>query len=414
MTVIQQKRQFFSIFFVLGLILVPHFSHANYSFNGKTFDTYEDMQSYVTAYMEAWREVYGKNTDEPKSSSVLRDNTQRRSNDISVHTAQTRNVAYNSARLIGTIDFKRSDKARIWFDYGYAKNRLVFRSSTQVLNSAFGDQSFDIKVFNLIPETTYYYRAGAINEDGDVDYGEIKTFTTDVDTETDTSLVRARTYSATDIDNNRAQLRGTLSPAREAIAYTWFTYGEDEDDLYEETPKRIYRKGDARRMEETITRLADSETYYFRFHAMDSFGEISYGDIRSFKTKVDIENEKPELETLRASDIGVHSASLHGEIDMNDFRDGIAFFVYGEDKTVVREVAQKYDEYEDIRERGDDLQKVFLDIDTDRYKRFSYHVRDLDAYTRYYYAIGVEYENEDNDEEILLGRIYSLQTKRDN
>lgn len=412
MYTLHKKHIFYSVFFILGLLLIPHLSQANYSFNGKTFDTYDDMMSYVVAYMEAWREVYGDTTHKTRSNTIHRDYTAKR-NDLLVETSRTRNVSYDSARFIGKIDFKDSDRVRIWFDYGTSPHTLTTRTATQVLSSTFGDRTFDKKAFNLIPETTYYYRAGAINEEGAVDYGDIESFTTAIDTETQNALVRARTYSASDIDDNRARVRGRVYLPRDEIAYTWFTYGDDEDDLYAETAKNVLHTDDTRNISEMLTRLDDDETYYYRFLAMDRNGDISYGDIRSFTTRAGIADERPEIETVRYSDVGIHTATLNGEVDMNDFNDGVVFMLYGEDSDKIYDVAEDYDEFEDISERGDDRQIVLLDADSDRYNEYSVRVSDLDEHTTYYYAIGVEFENEDHDEEILLGRVSSLRTKRD-
>jgi hypothetical protein len=410
---IQKHSMYFALIFV-ATFAVPLFTHANYTFNGKTFETYADMQEYVVKYMEAWREIYGDT--KVKTNSEYGQTTTRatRSTQIEAETLRTRDVTSTSVRFQGELDLKRSERARIWFDYGLSKNTLDSRTETDIITRSNGSDIFDKKAFNLTPNKTYYYRAGAINEDGVAVYGEIRSFKTDVDTSSDSSAVMARTYSPTNVDDTRATLRGSINLKKERVAYTWFEYGDAEDDLFRETPKKIFKKGDVRTVSGTIQRLEEAEEYYYRFLAMDEYGDISYGDVRKFTTRRDILDQKPTAKTLRYESVGIHSATLVGEVDMNDFKDGIVFFVYGEERDDIREVANRYDEYRDIKERGDDRQKKLIDDNFDRYKKLSTTVTDLDENTTHYYAIGVEFENEDGDEELVIGQIYTLRTQRDN
>lgn len=390
------------------LLFTPAYTHAQYTYNGKTFATFDDMQRYIVAYMEAWREVYGdtsNNTPRPAPTTNKR-------NDLTIETAIARDVAHASVRFTGDVTYDTSERVRVWFDYGTAPAYLTMRTATQVLSENRDEHSFDAKAQGLLPNTIYYYRAGGIDEHGTVRYGTVRSIRTAIDTSASTARVDAKTQRAKDIDNNRATLSGTLRVKQEQYAYYWFEYGEDEDDLFMRTPRTLFQKNDDRNVTYTVRRLDESEKYFYRIVAMDVSGDLRYGKTVSFTTKKDIKDEAPVVKTLRPESVGTHTATLVGTIDMNDFRDGTIFFVYGEDRDAIRDVEKQYDSYEDIRERGDDRQKIFLDASLTKDKRYKKTLTALDARTRQYYAIGVAYENEDDDMVIMLGNVYSFTTKR--
>ena len=106
-----------------------------------------------------------------------------------------------------------------------------------------------------------------------------------------------------------------------------------------------------------------------------------------------------------------HEATIVGTVDMNDFNNGTVFLLYGEDEDDVLHVRDREDEYDDIREYGDDLQKVRLDGDLDSFDRYEYTITGLDLDTRHYYAIGVSYEDEKEDDVLLLSRIRYFTTE---
>lgn len=399
------KNFAYSLLFVVTFLSAPTFVQAAYTYNGRTFDTFEEMQQYVIAYMEAWREVYGESSGKTTSAES------KKKARIEIETSRATDIAHTSARLTGTFDLKRSKLVRIWFDYGYTPTSLGLRTETEVLDKNHGSKQFDRKVQLLLPNTKYYYRAGGINEDGYIAYGEVKSFKTFIDEQASTALIQVQTSGARDIDDNRATLQGRVSFKKEAIAYVWFEYGDDKDDLYRKTTKETAYKVNGTTVTRTIGRLDDEREYYYRIVGMDKNGEMSYGKVVTFKTRRNIVNEKPKVTTNRAQDIGVYSATLGGYVDMNDFRNGVAFLVYGEDRDEVASVAKDYHKYSHIRERGDSLQKALLDDDLDSYRSFSQTLSYLDINTRYYYAVGVEYENEDDDIGILMGSTQSFTTK---
>ncbi len=388
---------------------VPAVTSASYTYNGRTFATYTEYVRYVKAYMEAWRIAHGIDEDTTSRSISVIENTSV-SNRVEVDTRTATDVGATSVRLVGDIDFNRSDRARPWFDYGTSKYDLSERVILNVLKkSVDGNGNFNIKAQDLDSETKYYYRAAAIDEDGNISYGSIKSFTTGIDITKSDAVIDVVTSSATNIDENRATLRATISFNKEDVAYVWFEYGDDEDDLDKDTRTVVQHEDDGRNVEITIQGLRDEEKYYFRAVAEDDYGEKTYGVTKYFTTRRDIEDEKPIVTTGSATDVEVHNATISGYVDMNDYRNGITFLIYGEDRDELNDV--RYEEqYDDIRERGDDLQKVLLDDDLDKYDEYEYTLEGLDLYTTHYYAIGVEYEDSEGNDVIKLGSIRSFRT----
>ena len=129
----------------------------------------------------------------------------------------------------------------------------------------------------------------------------------------------------------------------------------------------------------------------------------------SFGSSNNNNDEEPDVDTERATDIEDDEAELNGFVDMNDFNNGIVFFAYGEDEDEVEDVEDE-DEFNDIREQGDDLQVRRVDSDLDGRDDFSTVIRNLDEDEDYYFTICVEYEDEDDDETIDCGSVEDFTT----
>jgi len=226
------------------------------------------------------------------------------------------------------------------------------------------------------------------------------------------SRLSVSTERATDIDEDSAELNGEIDFNREDEAEVWFQWGESRNDLDEDTRREDIDEDDDENFSARIDDLDEDETYYFRAVARDEDGRRTYGAIRSFTTDDDRDyrDDEPEIETEDAEDIRDDSAELYGELDMKDFDDGIAFFVYGEDEDQVKDVEDDYDEYRDVDEDGDDLQKVFIDDNIDGSIDARADIRGLDDDTDIYFAFCVEYEDEDDDEVIMCGDVEEFTT----
>ncbi len=232
------------------------------------------------------------------------------------------------------------------------------------------------------------------------------------------SAVDVTTRSATNVEDDRATLRGEVDFNNEDEVTVYFRWGTSASNLrYETTNIVLDEDDDETDFSATITGLNDDTTYYYRAVAEDEDGRRDYGSIMSFRTDEDgsssSDEDYPEADTDNAENVDEDSAELHGSVDMNDFNNGDVFFVYGEDEDQIDDVADDFDSYSDVDEDGDDLQKVLVDGDLDGDKSYWLKINGLDDDTDYYFAICVGFEDEDNDDTLVCGNTEDFTTDKD-
>jgi hypothetical protein len=226
------------------------------------------------------------------------------------------------------------------------------------------------------------------------------------------SLIDITTNSADDIENDEARLRGTVDFNSSDEAFVWFQWGEDSD-LDEETPRVGLDDGDDEDFTIRITDLDRDAKYYFRAVGEDEDGQVDYGATRTFTTDDNgggSDDDEPNVNTGEADQIDSDSARINGYVDMNDFDNGIVFFVYGEDENQVSDIEDDYDTYNDVDEDGDDLQKIKVDSGLDDDADYTASMSGLNDNTDHYYRICVQYEDEDNDDVISCGSVENFET----
>ena len=241
------------------------------------------------------------------------------------------------------------------------------------------------------------------------------------------------TFSARDIEDDEAELRGEVDMNDFRNGLVFFVYGEDEDEVEDAVREDEYRDIDERgddlqkvivdrdldrseEYERTVRNLDEDTRIYFtlcvEYEDEDDDEALECGDIEDFRTgdnRNSSGGQEPEARTFSARDIKDDEAELRGSVDMNNFRDGVVFFLYGEDEDEVED-ATREDSFNDIDERGDDLQKVRVDSDLDGEDNFERTVTGIDDDTRHYFTICVEYEDEDDDEALECGLIEEFRT----
>lgn len=137
--------------------------------------------------------------------------------------------------------------------------------------------NYDIDVNNLQPNTKYYFRAYAINENG-VAYGDIENFTTkDGLPDVETTQVK---YGTTILEcYGNVTKDGGFSITRRGFCYS--THSKPTlDDKFELSTSNIVGEYSL-----TIDNLEEGTTYYVRAFVENEKG-ISYGDIKSATTMV--------------------------------------------------------------------------------------------------------------------------------
>ncbi|GGZ77018.1 T9SS type A sorting domain-containing protein [Algibacter mikhailovii] len=161
------------------------------------------------------------------------------------------------------------------------------------LENAGGKGDFFIDVTSLFPNTTYYYRAYAINDLG-ITYGESLTF------QTKTGIPQLSINNITDITNNSAQTSGnTSSNGAEIIekGTCWSTSINPtlSDNFTTAGPGNGF-------FTSIINNLQPGTTYYVRNYATTSLG-TTFSFERNFTTK-----DIPNLEQLIITNTSVDSA----------------------------------------------------------------------------------------------------------
>lgn len=233
----------------------------------------------------------------------------------------------------------------------------------------------------------------------------------------DTSDMTVRTDSATHVDDDHGTITGHADLNGSNYADVWFEYGTQSSNLSKST-SRIRMdddEGDLVDFESKLTGLDDDRTYYYRAVARDDDGHTVRGSVKNFRTDdtyttSDDSGDEPNATTRTADAVGKYSATLNGAVDMNDFNNGTVFFVYGTSKSDVAD-ADSFDSYTDIDESGDDLRKEKVDGSLDGTSSYWLYVSDLDRGTRYYYAIGVSYEDDSGDSHTRLGSVRDFITE---
>lgn len=245
------------------------------------------------------------------------------------------------------------------------------------------------------------------------------------------------TKSARDIQDDSAELRGEVDMNDFNNGIVFFVYGQDEskiedverdydeysdvnndeeDDDFEVVKVDSDLDGDDT-YEEEVSGLEDDEEYFFvicvEYEDEDNDETLECGDLEDFDTDDNgssSNDEEPDVETDSAGDIEDNSAELRGSVDMNDFDNGIVFFVWGEDEDDIDDVDDE-DSYSDINEDGDDIQKDIVDSNFDGDDNFELDVYGLDDNTDHHFRICVQYDNEDNDETLECGNVKEFETE---
>ena len=227
--------------------------------------------------------------------------------------------------------------------------------------------------------------------------------------------VRVETDSADDVRDDSAELRGEVEEGDNVKV--WFAFSRtDSTPSCNSSSQRIsvddrYDEGDD--FSEDVERLREDTRYYYRACAQEKDGGVTSGDIERFTTDDERGNssndDEPTVDLDHVDDIEDDSAELNGSVDMNDFRNGLVFFLWGEDEDDVEDATDE-DEYDDIDEDGDDLQKQRVDSDLDGDEDYSLDIRNLDDDTKYYYTLCVEYEDEDDDQVLECDSIDDFRT----
>ncbi|NDV59251.1 carboxypeptidase regulatory-like domain-containing protein [Bacteroides sp. 519] len=164
--------------------------------------------------------------------------------------------------------------------------------------------TFSSAISELTPNTVYYVRTYAINEDG-VSYGNDVTFTTEIQP---TTVV---TSAATDISMNAATFNGKITDAGiPTYSERGFCYDTSNNLPTIANTKKIVEGSDSESYSIKVSGLTQETTYHIRAYAIQGT-EVIYGNEVSFSTTG---VEPTILSTSSATDISANSATLNASI----------------------------------------------------------------------------------------------------
>lgn len=221
-----------------------------------------------------------------------------------VSTSGATNVKPSSATLNGSIVKEGSPAySEKGFCYSTSSNPTV--NSTKKVVSGTGEGDFSINIAGLSYNTTYYYRAYAI-QNGTVIYGSVVNFNTGY---TETVI---ETYSSvSNIEYESAKVSFIINAAGDpACTEAGICYSTSSTPTT--SSNRVKGNISTYKQSLTVTGLQKSTTYYFRAYAIQN-GQAVYGSTFSFKTAT-----KPSVTTLSPSGLQNPIGLLNGwQVQLN-------------------------------------------------------------------------------------------------
>lgn len=233
------------------------------------------------------------------------------------------------------------------------------------------------------------------------------------------SYVSVQTDSVTDGKADSVKFSGRVTFTRSSDAKVWFEYGPTAVLSYSTLSQEI-NNGNTNRTYSFQTIAPDlntNQTYYYRAVAKGQDGSYAEGSIKSFRYEGrngssyhnSNNNDTPDVTTSSADNIDSDSATLRGRVDMNQYDNGLAFMVFGEDESSVRAIKNK-NRYSDIDTDGDNLRKVLLSSSFDNERTFSANVTGLDSDTDHFFRLCVQYDDENTDETLVCSEVKNFDT----
>ena len=249
-----------------------------------------------------------------------------------VNTRAATNIDEEGATLNGFVDSNDGSNVEAWFEWG--TNNNYGNHTTHIDYGHTSGTDFDYDLDGLDSDETYYFRAVAQNDSGERVFGSQKSFTTDEDgNDNDEEKPDVTTYSATEINSDSATLNGYVD-TNDTSTWRWFEWGTSRSSLSHETDKSS-KSTSSRNFEQSIDNLNPNTTYYFRAVAENN-NDIDYGNILSFRTESDYEDNvcnygtcTPTAITIMVSNVGQSSARLNGLGLVNNDVYTTGYFEYG-------------------------------------------------------------------------------------
>jgi len=202
----------------------------------------------------------------------------------SVTTYYASNITQNSATLNGYLETYGQSTQR-WFEWGTSTGSL-FNQTTRQYQSNSGN--FADSISGLQPNTTYYFRAAANGNYGNI-YGSVASFTTTGNIQNSCGFnincaPTAVTTIATNIDHNSARLNGLglLNSSGNVSTNGYFRWGTTTA-LGRTTETKFIGSASSNPYSQSLFGLTPNTQYYFQAVVTNQYG-TSNGEIQTFRT----------------------------------------------------------------------------------------------------------------------------------
>jgi phosphodiesterase/alkaline phosphatase D-like protein len=250
-----------------------------------------------------------------------------------------------------------NDQTVVYFQWGTSSSygNLIYTAQNPLIGRV--DTNVSANLSGLHPNTTYHYRAVAINSI-DTGYGSDMTFTTVA------IAPNVTTNSATSVTIINARLNATVN-ANNDNTYVYFQWDTCTNYQFTNVPGQGQVNGYQDTVVSfTLNRLEAHTTYHYRIVAINSV-DTSFGNDISFSTL----GFAPTIHSQFASEIGVDSVNLNAVIDPNN-EDTYVKFEWGTSTSYGYSTPFNQDPYIDT-----------LDIN------IRYHLTSLNPNTLYHYRV---------------------------
>ena len=212
------------------------------------------------------------------------------------------------------------------------------------------------------------------------------------------------------VNNNDVTLNGSLNSGNNAML--WFVYGNASQSLNcYNGPQTSFQEGphDASfAYHYNVNNLAPGNYHYMACATVGSNTEAQGSIVNFHISNNDIipTNITPEADTHSVGEVTKTTADLRGRIKMNDFNNGLVFFVYDTDENDISNVENSFNNYNEV----DSVSKTVVDNNNgvNSWRNYYRSVSGLNTNDRYYYQICVNYY--DNGDKIKCGGVENFRT----
>jgi uncharacterized repeat protein (TIGR01451 family) len=213
-------------------------------------------------------------------------------------------VTTSTTSLNGTVN-PNGLPTSVYFRWGTRSDDLGNQTATQNMGSGSANIAFWGELAGLLPDTTYFFQAVAVNGSNVVP-GSVLSFHTLPVKPTVTTL------ATTNISVTNAVLPGTVNPNGSESIY-FFEYGTNTSFGAATVVQSAGAGTNAVSVSSTLSNLVAGQAYYYRAAASNTFG-ISYGSAQSFSAGL----PPPSASTLGPANLTTSGALLRGSVNPNN------------------------------------------------------------------------------------------------